>query len=74
MPTGLYDVQTQWEILVPREVEARFAQGVEDYPRQLAELVAGRDAALGRWKRCLATAHLIDAIRARSAAQQGVQP
>ena len=74
MPTGLYDIQTQWEVLVPPEVEARFAQGCEDYPDHRAELVAGRDAALGRWKRCLATAHLIDAIRAQHVAQQGVQP
>jgi hypothetical protein len=74
MPVGLWDVKDHCEVMVPNEVEARFAQGVADYPDHRAELVAGRDAALGRWKRCLATAHLIDAIRAQHVAQQGVQP
>lgn len=83
MPTGLWDVKTQWEVLVPQEIEARFAQGCEDYPDHKAELVAGRDSAYARWHRCLLTANMIDKVRARHNAphvslvaiqQEGAQP
>jgi hypothetical protein len=66
MPTGLFDIADRAEVLQPEEIQrAYYAEMQLKGGRSSGVLENWKIIVLTRWNRCVATANLIDWIRAQ---------